>query len=186
MVCAPDRLPLLKVGKHEAVSYEARWLSDEIRKAARKVGHADWFFAPDVTRAVTVYLRDRFPKNTITLEELYAKIGSVLEYLGCTDIAEALEISPPPVRISLKALALEAGAGFELAFFNLLGERLEESERLGCEQIVCDGLRAAAKRLCGAARWSHACEHMAGEIVDFAIAEMLRHRPEGEVGLIVR
>ena len=36
MVCVPDQLPLLKFGNHEVVSYEARWLSDEITKAATK------------------------------------------------------------------------------------------------------------------------------------------------------
>ncbi len=186
MVCAPDRLPLLKVGNRKAVSYEARWLSDEIKKAARKVGHHDWFFAPDITRAITVYLRDRFPRNTITLEELYNKIESVLGYLGCHDIADALEISPPPVRISLKEVVNEAGSGFELAFFNLLAERVAESERSGCNQLLCDGLRSASKRLCGAERWGHACEHVSREIVDFIAKEFVRLRPEGEIGLIVR
>ena len=50
MVCQPNVLPLLKFGDYEVVSYEARWLSDEITKAATKAGHEDWFFAGDMNR----------------------------------------------------------------------------------------------------------------------------------------
>ncbi len=38
MVCQPNLLPLLKFGDYEVVSYEARWLSDEITKAAKTDG----------------------------------------------------------------------------------------------------------------------------------------------------
>ena len=117
MVCQPNLLPLLKFGDYEVVSYEARWLSDEITKAANKAGHQDWFFAPDITRAVIEYLKNRFPKNTITVEELFNKIETALAFMGCEDIARTLEIGPPPVRISLMDIAIDAGSGFELEFF---------------------------------------------------------------------
>ena len=114
MVCQPNLLPLLKFGNHEVVSYEARWLSDEISKAADKAGHPDWFFAGDITRAVIEYLRHRFPRNTITVEELYKKIEQALSYLGCEDIASRLEIMPPPVCISLldNSLSIRAFSAF--------------------------------------------------------------------------
>ena len=186
MVCIPDQLPLLQFGNQEVVTYEARWLSDEIAKAALKAGHADWFFAPDVTRAVIEYLRWRHPKNTITLEELYRKIEHVLEYLGCNDIAASLEIGPPPVRISLHELAAQAGSGYELKFFSLLRERLEAGEACGSSQILCDGLRGAVKRLSSSARWNPKCDELALEISEFLSRELARLRPLGDVGLILK
>jgi hypothetical protein len=185
MVCLPDQLPLLKFGNQEVVSYEARWLSDEITKAATKAGHPDWFFATDITRAVIEYLRHRFPKNTITIEELYCKIEHVLSYLGCEDIAKTLEIAPPPVRISLLDIARNAGSSFELEFFRQLQVRLTDCERCGASQILCFGLRKAVKHLCRASRWNNACEELTAEIDKFIAGKMV-HLREGSVGLIVK
>ncbi len=186
MVCLQDQLPLLKFGNQEAVTYEARWLSDEITKAARKAGHPEWFFAGDITRAVIEYLRHRFPRNTITIEELYGKIERVLEFLGCDDIARTLEIAPPPVRISLSDIAVDAGSGYELEFFRLLRERLAESEGSGATQILCDGLRSAVKQICSACRWNGECERLAAEIGEFLTRELVRRRVGGELGIILR
>ena len=186
MVCLPGQLPLLKFGNHEAVSYEARWLVDEITRAAAKAGHEDWFFAKDITRAVIEYLRHRHPRNTITIEELYKKIEHVLEYLGCDDIARSLEIDPPPVRVSLSELAKDAGDTYELGFFKMLEERIAATEGSGCKQLLCDGLRGATKRLCSVTRWTPDCERLAGEIDEFISRELLRYRSEGSIDLIVR
>jgi len=186
MVCLPDQLPLLKFGNQEVVNYEARWLADEITKAARRAGHADWFFAADITRAVIEYLRHRHPRNTITIEELYHKIEHVLEYLGCGDIAQSLEIAPPPLRISLSELAHDAGTGYELEFFRLLGERIASSEGSGTGQILCDGLKGAVKRLRSTPRWNGECDLLASEIAEFLSHELLRRRDGGSVDLILK
>jgi hypothetical protein len=186
MVCLQDQLPLLKFGNQEAVSYEARWLSDEITKAAHKAGHPEWFFAGDITRAVIEYLRHRFPRNTITIEELYGKIERVLGFLGCDDIAQTLEIAPPPVRLSLAEIAHDAGTGYELEFFRILGDRIAECEGSGTRQILCDGLRCAVKRICGACRWNNDCEKLAIEIGEFITRELTIRRSGGELGLILR
>jgi len=185
MVCQPNLLPLLKFGDYEVVSYEARWLSDEISKAADKAGHPDWFFAGDITRAVIEYLRHRFPKNIITIEELYKKIEVALSHMGCDDIASRLEILPPPVRISLLDIARDAGSGFELEFFRLLRQRLAQCERSGTSQIMCYGLRKAVKDLCCAGRWNSACEKLTEEINDFITFELSKTR-EGQISLILK
>lgn len=185
MVCQPNVLPLLKFGDYEVVSYEARWLSDEITKAASKAGHEDWFFAGDITRAVIEYLKNRFPKNTITIEELYKKIETALSFMGCDDIARTLEIVPPPVRISLMDIAHEAGSGFELEFFRILREKLIDTERCGTSQIICCELRRAVKHLCGAGRWNSLCQDLAEEINDYIISELARTR-SGEISLVLK
>ncbi|MAB59708.1 MAG: hypothetical protein CMO46_04085 [Verrucomicrobiales bacterium] len=185
MVCQPNLLPLLKFGDYEVVSYEARWLSDEITKAANKAGHQDWFFAPDITRAVIEYLKNRFPKNTITIEELYNKIEMALAFMGCEDIARTLEIGPPPVRISLMDIAIEAGSGFELEFFRILREKLIDTERSGTSQIMCFELRKAVKHLTGAGRWNSKCVELTEEINDYIISELARNR-SGEISLVLK
>ena len=185
MVCQPNVLPLLKFGDYEVVSYEARWLSDEITKAATKAGHEDWFFAGDITRAVIEYLKNRFPKNTITIEELYKKIEAALSFMGCDDIARTLDIGPPPVRISLMEIANEAGSGFELEFFRILREKLIDTEKSGTTQIMCCELRKAVKHLCGAGRWNSACAELTEEINDYIISELARTR-HGEISLVLK
>ena len=175
MVCQPNVLPLLKFGDYEVVSYEARWLSDEITKAATKAGHEDWFFAGDITRAVIEYLKNRFPKNTITIEELYKKIETALSFMGCDDIARTLEIVPPPVRISLMDIAHEAGSGLSWNFLEF-SEKLIDTERCGTSQIICCELRRAVKHLCGAGRWNSLCQELAEEINDYIISRTGSHK----------
>ena len=48
----------------------------------------------------------------------------VLQSLGFEDVAGHYRLPDPPVRLSLRELAREAGDNYELAFFGLLGERL--------------------------------------------------------------
>ncbi len=127
MICLPSQLPLLRFGNFEVVQYDSRWLEDSIIAAAERAGHDDWWIAADIAKGIIEYLRQRFPANTITVEELYEKISRALAVLGWEDVAKELEVEPPPLRISLAEIAQEAGDGFELAFFRLLRERLAET-----------------------------------------------------------
>ena len=184
MICLSDQLPLLTYGPHQVVHYESRWLKDSIIAAAAKAGHDDWWFAADIARAVIEYLRARFSAATITVDELYDKIDRVLKHMGWDDIAAALVASPPPLRLSLIELAEEAGEGYEMAFFRLLEGRLQGAAETGCEQIHLFGLRPAIKHLNAAQRWSHDCDVLCDQVVDFLRMRLQAH---GEnIGLVVR
>ncbi|MFT4550445.1 MAG: hypothetical protein ACI8XO_003584 [Verrucomicrobiales bacterium] len=172
MICLPSQLPLLRFGNFEVVQYDARWLADSIMAAAERAGHEDWWIADDIAKGIIEYLRQRFPGNTITVEELYEKISRALDVLGWDDVAGELQVGPPPLRISLAEIAQEAGDGFELAFFRLLRERLAETCVTGSQQIQCYGLRKGVKILHRARRWGNRCQCLAEEIAEFLRAEL--------------
>lgn len=175
MICLPSQLPLLRFGNFEVVQYDARWLEDSIVAAAERAGHDDWWIAADVAKGVIEYLRQRYPANTISVEELYAKVARALAVLGWDDIAAELKVGAPPLRISLAEIAAEAGDGFELVFFRLLRERLAETCMTGSLQVQCYGLRQGVKILQRARRWGARCQRLAEEIAEFLRAELGRH-----------
>lgn len=186
MVCLPDQMPLLLFGAHEVASFDDDWLVDAISKAAAKAGHEDWFFAKDITRAVVKYLRHRHQRNSITVEELYHKIENVLHYLGCGDIAQSLEIGPPPMVVSLKAIARDSAAGDKGEFFGSLAEHIGDFESSPVDLLVFDQIRSATKRLCEVTRWTPECEAMVGEIVGFINAEVGGRCGERDVRILIR
>ncbi len=71
------------------------------------------------------------------------------------------------MRVSLPALAREAGAGYELAFFELLRQRIfsliQEEE---CD-LELTGLEPCVKTLRARKLWSRECETLRSEIVSF-------------------
>ena len=172
MICLPSQLPLLRFGNFEVVQYDARWLEDSIMAAAERAGHADWWIASDIAKGIIEYLRQRYPANTITVDELYEKISRALGVLGWEDVAAELQVGPPPLRISLAEIAKEAGDGFELAFFRLLRERLAETCVTGAQQVQCYGLKPGVKILQRARRWGDRCQRLAEEIAEFLRAEL--------------
>jgi hypothetical protein len=147
-------------------------LEDSIKAAAERAGHEDWWIAEDIARGIIEYLRQRYPGNTITVEELYEKISRALGVLGWDDVAAQLQVGPPPLRISLAEIAHEAGDGFELVFFRLLRERLAETCVTGSQQVQCYGLKQGVKILHRARRWGTRCQQLAEEIADFLRAEL--------------
>ena len=176
MIALPSRLPLLRVGRYELASYEKQWLTEAIEAAARCAGHEEgWWFASDVARSLLLYLRDRYPGTAVTLEEVTEKIQKTLKSIGFGEIGAHLALRPPPLTLSLEALAVEA-EGVELAFFQLLSERLEELRGLGASRLALTGTRSGVKRLRGARNWSPRCEDLAAEIHDF-LRGRLRHLP---------
>ncbi len=166
MIALPNQLPLLQYGDHEVDQYESRWLKDSITEAAHKAGHNDWWFANEIAQAVIEYLRHRFAGTVITIDALYDKIEQVLSHLGWRDIASALQVEPPPIRISLVEIATEAGSGYELNFFELLRRRVREIASISPRQIQVYGLRDAVMEICGAKRWSQRCDSLRAEIIE--------------------
>lgn len=167
MICLPAQMPLLLVGTKEVVHYEKEWLEEAISRAALEAGHEKWWFAEDVAKGMILYLQKRFRRNTITLQELFDKIAKTLTTIGFQDVADKLQPTPPPLRISLIDLAREAGSGYELVFFELLRRQLSDLESIGAGQIDCSGLKRCVKHLRGTKRWSKDCDLLEKEIVEF-------------------
>jgi hypothetical protein len=71
------------------------------------------------------------------------------------------------VTISLVRAAMDAGNGFELAFFETLRTELSALRTAGAEEIRFTGLRESAMILRGAAKWNKNCGCLLLEIEAF-------------------
>ncbi len=172
MIALPAQLPLLCVGRYQVTTYGQDWLEENIRDAARAAGQGDWWFTPDIVRSLMIYLRERFPGTTITLEELTGKIRGILEKIGFTDIGDRVALTPPALSLSLDDLAREAGEGFELRFFQLLDARLQELADLGAPAVALTASHDGVKRLCATKYWTQSCRQLEGEIATFLRTRM--------------
>ena len=168
MIALPTQMPLLQVGSHEVAEYEKEWLQETIKRAAEKAGHEKWWFAEDVAKGVIIYLQKRFQYNTITITELFDKVSLTLSKIGFEDVANALHPTPPLLRLSLVEIARDSGPGFELLFFQQLGDKLDEFYQLEADRIHCADIKRAVKHLTGTSRkWTPECEALRQEIIAF-------------------
>ncbi len=167
MICLASHLPLLRIGRHEVASYETAWLEGVLREAAQAAGHVGWWPAEDVARGVLQFLRERFERNIITLQELFEKIGVTLRTIGFPEIASHVRAAPPPMELSLLELARES-EGLELAFYTRLAREVRELRAAGAERIEARQLRDAVMWLSRAEQWDARCRGLEGDIVDYA------------------
>ncbi len=166
MIALPSDLPLLQVGQHEYSACEPEWVEQSIRKAAKAAGHEDWWFACDVARSLILFLRNKYSGTTISIEDLNRRVQALLGKIGFGDIGERVQLTPPRLRVSLHDLAVEA-EGFELRFFQILGERLDELLHFGTRQITLQHARRGVKTLRAARNWSPKCDDLKQNILHF-------------------
>ncbi len=176
MIALPSQLPLLRVGRYELVTYEAAWVEESIKDAAREAGHEEWWFACDITRSLMMFLRNKFAGTAITIEEMNRRLQQILGKIGFQDIGDRVRLSPPRLHVSLQDLALEA-EGFELRFFQLLEERLSELMTLGARCITLSHARLGVKTLRGMRNWGPKCDDLEQDIVHF-LRKRLHNRPD--------
>jgi hypothetical protein len=149
------------------IDYDTAWLDDALRRAALAADHEDFPFIPDIRSGIVQYLETKCPLKLLHLDDLFERMRKMLVKIGCERIAEKLEPLAPPVTVSLVRTALEAGNGFELAFFETLRIELVDLRAAGAEQIRFTGLRESSLILRGTAKWNKHCESLHDEIEAF-------------------
>ncbi len=178
MIAFLDDHPLVRFPDGRTVAFERRWLEGCLSLAATRAGYERWWLASHVTESVSVYLRMDFEDPVVPVAGLEKAVKSVLQSIGYADVANHYATLPPPARLSLLQVAHEAGNGFELLFFNLLGERIEEVIDSGASHIECEGLEECAKHLRRAKNWRRDCSGLTEEIVSFVRTRI--HRCKGD------
>jgi hypothetical protein len=167
MIAFHDHLPVIELASGQAVAFERDWLVRSLARAASRAGYAKWWLAEHVAESVTSYLREQEALNVMPVDRLTAAVQSVLQVIGYSEVAQHFKPAPHRERISLVELARSAGAGYELAFFDLLGRRIQEL--VGSES--CDfelhGLDRCVRQLCAVKTWSRTCDALRSEIVAF-------------------
>jgi hypothetical protein len=166
MIALKNDLPLLQFEDGRVVVFERDWLVRELHSAAQQAGHQKWWLAGHVAESVTEYLRES-ESALLPAPRLANAVQSVLQVIGYAEVAEHFQPQPPPVQISLLELAHEAGAGYELAFFDALGRRLRDLLATETRRLELFHLAPCVKKLRARKIWSSECDELQAEIVGF-------------------
>ncbi len=167
MISLIGNRPALQVGRYQVIEYDTAWLDVALKRAATAAEHEDFPFIPDIRSGIVQYLETKCPLKLLHLEDLFDRMRKMLIKIGCERIAEKLEPLAPPVTVSVVRAAIEAGNGFELAFFETLRTELSELRMAGAEEIHFIGLRESSLILRGTAKWNKHCESLLCEIEAF-------------------
>ena len=159
--------PAIQIGRHQVFDYDTAWLDDALLRAARAADQNDFPFVPEIRSGIVQYLEQACQLRLLHLHELFEKVRKMLVKIGCQHIAEHLQPLAPPLTISLVHAAMEAGTGYELAFFEKLRGELEELRRHGAEEIRFTGLRESVLILRRAKKWDKRCEAVLLEVEAF-------------------
>jgi hypothetical protein len=172
MISLPQRLPHVIWKNGRLVPLSEGWLAESIEHAAAAAGLLRWHLAPEVARAIAVYLEDESTAPALPLDYLQEMVRRSLEGIGYDEIARQSLIVPPRVSISLPELA--SRAPYELEFYPLLKERLGDAIDVQVAGVRLEGLRDCTKILDAAGRWRQTCVRISDEIIYFCRTYMNR------------
>lgn len=167
MIALKDGLPCLQFESGEVVAFEREWLTREVKDAAHRAGYPNWWLAEHVSDSVTTYLLRRFSGSVLDVPRLSNAVQSVLQVIGYGEVAPHFSPALPPVHLSLLEIAQQAGPGFELAFFDLLGNRLSDFFRMRSNEFRLYNLERCVRHLSSKKIWSRECDSLRMEIVCF-------------------
>ena len=165
MIALPQRLPHVIWNQNHLIPLSEGWLAESIEHAAAAAGHYRWHLAPEVARAIAVYLENDWSAPSVSLQNLREMVRRSLEGIGFDDIAKKSLIVPPRVSISLMEIALLSQ--MELAFYQVLRERLTDAIDVQVGGVKLEGLRDCSKVLGSNGRWQRNCVRISDEIIHF-------------------
>jgi hypothetical protein len=142
--------------------------------------------AEHVTESVLCYFATSYDKGIVSLADTCEIVRSVLQAIGYGEVSIHYEALNPPFELSLAEIAREAGAGFELGFFQLLRERLQPALSDRASNVHISGLQNCVRLLQSAKTWSRSCSQLRNEIVDFLRAQMIQAEVKSDVLLTIR
>jgi hypothetical protein len=165
MIALPQRLPHVIWKNDRLVPLSEGWLAESIERAAAGAGYHRWHLAPEVARAIAVYLENDWIAPALPVDHLRQMVQRSLEGIGYEDIAQKSLIVPPRVSISLMELAVRAP--YEIEFYPLLRERLADALEVQVGGVRLEGLRDCSKVLDAAGRWRQTCVRISDDIIYF-------------------
>lgn len=164
MISLIGNRPALQIGRYQVIDYDTQWLDDALRRAAVAADHANFPFIEEIRSGIVQYLETGCPLRLLRLDDLFVRLRKMLVKIGCAPIAEKLEPLAPPVTVSLVRAAVDAGNGFELAFYESLRDALANLRDAGAEEVRFVGLRQCVLILRNTEQWNKGCEALLGEI----------------------
>ncbi len=130
--------------------------------------HLDPEMVTNAALAVMHFFKHDQGRESVSMGEFSEALEKVLRSMGLDIKAAHAKPNDQVVgHADLLKVAVNAGSGFELAFFKSLQEELNEQLRENPKVVVCKGLRCSVKFLLGAKRWNMACQQLNDQIVHY-------------------
>src|SRR5216117_1681319 len=167
MVAFKEEFPYLRTNSGQLFEFSRDWLHAAITRAADEAGYPSWWLTDHVTESIAFYLHLRNDENVVAFSQLSQTVRYVLKAIGYKEIVPHFAPSPPPISISLLDIARHAGAGYELAFFDLLEKQIAALVATRVDNLQLCSLQPCVKHLRGAKTWTRACDALREEIVCF-------------------
>ena len=167
MVAFKEEFPYLRSESGQLFEFNRAWLQNAITQAADRAGYPSWWLTEHVTESIAFYLRLRNHESVVAFSQLNQTVRYVLKVIGYKEIVPHFKPAPPPISVSLYEIAEAAGAGYELAFFDLLEKRIEAILATGARDLHFIGLQPSIKHLRGAKAWSRSCDALREEVTCF-------------------
>lgn len=186
MIALRNSLPLLRQADDQATPIRLDWLCLCLRRAADQAGYDQWWLAEHVTQSVLSYLGTSYERNIIAIDQLTEIVRSALQAIGYGEVALRFQALHQPFELSLTDLASEAGPGYELAFFQLLKERMQPALSESASNVHIYGLQGCVRHLQSVKTWSRSCSQLRNEIVEFVRLQMAQANLKSEILLTIR
>ena len=155
---------LFKLSNGESIPCSPAMISVEI------VGVANSNLDPEMLRhaaaSVFHYFKNELARESVTIGEFSLALEKALLHLGYS-IHAGETVKPENHSTDLASIARETAENLELFFFPRLRNELRLQLRQSPEILRFRGLRGCVKQIAGARRWSHRCEQLQDQIVEF-------------------
>src|SRR5438067_10856355 len=167
MVAFKEEFPYLRTNSGQLFEFSRDWLHAAITRAADEAGYPSWWLTDHVTESIAFYLHLRNDENVVAFNQLSQTVRYVLKAIGYKEIVPHFAPSPPPISISLLDITHHAGAGYELAFFDLLEKRISSLIEIGADNLQLCSTQPSVKPLPRVTTRTRACDALREEIVCF-------------------
>ncbi len=122
----------------------------------------------NASAAVLHYFKVELNRHFVSVAEFSEALEKVLRGFGLTvKSCEEKTVTQRIEEADLRELATQSGKGFELLFYATLRGELQRKLSHSPEILRFKGLRGCVKQLAGARRWSHRCQELNDQIVDY-------------------
>ncbi|HEX7577575.1 MAG TPA: hypothetical protein VF430_06015 [Verrucomicrobiae bacterium] len=184
MIALQSGCLLFQLSSGESVPCSVEMISVEL------TGNAEGLLDPEVlshaAASVFHYFKNELERETVTIGEFAGALEKVLRKLGYVFRAGALESrSRKIVETDLCLFARESADSLELFFFPRLRNELRMQLRQSPRVVHFRGLRGCVKQLAGARRWSHRCERLQDQIVEYLRGCLTAEPEQNECALVV-
>ncbi|MEZ0297561.1 MAG: hypothetical protein ACAI35_14015 [Candidatus Methylacidiphilales bacterium] len=183
MIALPQRLPNIIWKGDRLVPLSEGWLAESLTETARQAGLTEWPLAQHVAVAIARHLEEEAEATALTVEELETLVHQALMGIGWGELAKHSHLLPP--RVSIRLAEIAACSKYEMLFFPMLKERLEEAIAFQVKGIRLDGLRECSKILDCAQRWRPACQRISNEIIQYT-RDLFERASVSQMELVIR